>query len=72
MTKKEIIANTILEMKEKFTTKDLYEKLEKENITNKEIILDILSEMYENGLVNTCFNDSNSYSIYEVTKEIKR
>lgn len=50
---KQKIARYIIDLKNPFKVSELYQKLEENNIsTDKEIILDVLNELYQNGLVD--------------------
>lgn len=50
---KQKIARYIIDLKNSFKVSELYQKLEENNIsTDKEIILDVLDELYQNGLVD--------------------
>ncbi len=46
------ISSTILNMKKPFKLSQLYQVLEKEGITSKTLILDVLNQLYESGLVD--------------------
>ena len=47
-----IISKTILAMNEPFKLSDLYVKLAAQGIQDCVLILDVLNELYENGLVD--------------------
>lgn len=47
-----IISKTILAMNEPFKLSDLYVKLATQGIQDYALILDVLNELYENGLVD--------------------
>lgn len=49
---KVIISRTILNMEIPFKLSELYEVLETKGITDKELILDVLNQLYEKGLVD--------------------
>lgn len=49
---KVIISRTILNMEIPFKLSQLYEVLEKKGITDRELILDVLNQLYEKGLVD--------------------
>lgn len=46
------ISRTILNMEIPFKLSQLYEVLERKGITDKELILDVLNQLYEKGLVD--------------------
>lgn len=46
------ISRTILNMEIPFKLSQLYEVLEQKGITDKELILDVLNQLYEKGLVD--------------------
>ena len=51
--KKQKIARFILDLEKSFKISELYKMLEENNISkDKEIILDVLDELYQNGLVD--------------------
>lgn len=47
-----IISKTILSMNIPFKLSDLYERLATQGIRDHALILDVLNELYENGLVD--------------------
>ncbi|MCM1387932.1 MAG: hypothetical protein NC231_11425 [Bacillus sp. (in: Bacteria)] len=49
---KVIISRTILNMEIPFKLSQLYGILEKQGITDRELILDVLNQLYEKGLVD--------------------
>lgn len=49
---KVIISRTILNMEIPFKLSQLYEVLEAKGITDRELILDVLNQLYEKGLVD--------------------
>ncbi len=49
---KVVISRTILNMNIPFKLSQLYEVLEKKGITDRELILDVLNQLYEKGLVD--------------------
>ena len=50
---KQKIARYVIDLKSPFKVSELYRMLEEDNIsTDKEIILDVLDELYQNGHVN--------------------
>lgn len=50
---KQKIASFILDLETPFKISELYHKLEESNIsTDKKVILDVLDELYQNGLVD--------------------
>ena len=49
---KVVISRTILNMEIPFELSQLYEVLESKGITDRELILDVLNQLYEKGLVD--------------------
>lgn len=50
---KQKIARYIIDLKSPFKVSELYRMLQEDNVsTNKEVILDVLDELYQNGHVN--------------------
>ncbi len=49
---KVVISRTILNMNIPFKLSQLYEVLEKKGITDRELILDVLNQLYEKGLLD--------------------
>ncbi|WP_367566181.1 hypothetical protein [Lacrimispora sp.] len=49
------ICDVILQMNIPFTMSQLIEKCEQKEITDKELIVDILDQLYESGLITTDF-----------------
>lgn len=49
---KVVISRTILNMDIPFKLSQLYEVLESKGITDRELILDVLNQLYEKGLVD--------------------
>lgn len=45
---------TILEMEKPFCISDLFFRLEKDGFKDRELILQVLDELYDEGLVNYC------------------
>lgn len=46
------ISRTILNMEMPFKLSELYDVLEQKGITDRELILDVLNQLYERGLVD--------------------
>lgn len=57
---KVIISRTILNMEIPFKLSQLYEVLEQKGITDKELILDVLNQLYEKGLVDYAFVEDDT------------
>lgn len=47
-----VISRTILNMEIPFKLSQLYDVLEQKGITDRELILDVLNQLYEKGLVD--------------------
>lgn len=60
LSKKDKIVETISGFQDSFTFLDLCSKLEKENIQDKNLAIEVLGELYENGLVDH----------YEISKDV--
>ena len=56
-----IISKTILTMNEPFKLSDLYVKLAEQGIQDCVLILDVLNELYENGLVDCSSIEDNTF-----------
>ena len=52
MNERERVWKAILNQTKPFCTADLFNRLEKQSITDKELIMQVLNELFETGLVS--------------------
>ena len=52
MNERERVWKAILNQTKPFCTADLFDRLEKQSITDKELIMQVLNELFETGLVS--------------------
>ncbi len=66
---KVIISRTILEMDIPFKLSQLYERLARQGITDKALILDVLNHLYERGLVDYSSVEDDTFEYKSMFKQ---